>query len=316
MTASVLHLIPRFHIITVISNPVRYKSRYRLYKEFIARMPTYANVWTVEVQQGEREFVCTEAGNPFHIQIRTEDEIWIKENMINIAYAKIVATHPDCWGIATLDADISFQRDDWIEETLQQLQNYNVVQMFQTCVDSGPEGETIQVHKGFGWSYVTGQVWGKDYSFWHPGYAWAYCRSALENVGTAIGSPFIAGAILGAADHHMALAMIGRVNMSYPGNISAGYKMMCDTWQDRAEVNIYREVGYVPGTIFHHWHGKKKNRFYVERWEILTKHQFDPYKHLVLGANGLYKLDNSNIQMRDDIKRYFRARNEDSIDLE
>lgn len=320
---SVDHLMPKTHVIGVVSNPVRYKSRYRLAKEFMARMPPwFENFWVIEVQQGERDFVVTDPNNKRHIQKRTEDELWIKENMQNL----VVQQLPDDWEyIITVDMDIEWQRHDWIEETVQQLQNYNVVQCFQTAIEMGPDGESLQTHKGFGWSYVTGLPFGKDYSFWHPGYAWGWCRTALAGwggggMGDSLGGPFISGAILGAADHHMALAMIGRGGQSYPSNVSDGYKRMINKWQERAEKNIFRDIGYVPGTILHHWHGKKKDRKYVERWDILTKEypqgKYDPYEDLIMGWNGLYMLDNTNVELRDNVRSYMRARNEDSIDLD
>ena len=36
------------------------------------------------------------------------------------------------------------------DETIHQLQHYQIVQMFQTAADLGPEGEILQVFNGFG----------------------------------------------------------------------------------------------------------------------------------------------------------------------
>lgn len=323
--SSVNHLLEKTHIIGVISNPVRYESRYRLAKQFIERLPHYANFWLVEAQQGEREFVLTDPGNPRHIQLRTIEELWIKEAMQNVGVARVLQSGLGPQYILTPDMDVEWQRTDWIEESVQQLQNFNVVQLFQTAIDMGPEGEALQTHNGFAWSYVTGKPFGQSYSHWHPGFAWGWCVDALYprgggGMGDALGGPFISGAILGAADHHMALAMIGKGRVSYHGDVSDGYKRMVNNWNDRAENNIFRDVGFVPGTIFHHWHGKKKDRKYQERWQILTKDyegfgKFDPYKHLVMGPNGLWMIDNHFHELRDACRGYFRARNEDSIDL-
>ncbi len=326
---SVDHLFPKTHVIGVISNPVRYESRYRLAQEFIERLPPYANFWLVEAQQGDREFILTDRNNPRHIQLRTIEELWIKENMQNIAVREILRQCPDAEYLITSDMDIQWVREDWLEETIQQLQNYNVVQCFQTAHDLGPDGggfpDKSGTHNGFAYSYVNGLPYGQAYHHWHPGFAWGWCVSALYprgggGMGDALGGPFISGAILGAADHHMALAMIGKGRVSYHGDVSDGYKRMVDTWNDRAERNIFRDIGYVSGTIYHHWHGKKKNRFYQERWSILTKDypgwgKFDPYRHLIVGPNGLYMIDNAFTEFRDAVRAYFRSRNEDSIDL-
>ena len=74
--------------------------------------------------------------------------------------------------------------------------------------------------------------------------------------------------------------------------------------------------GYIDGTITHNWHGKKSLRSYNDRWEILTRNQFDPNIDLVLDANGLYQLTDEKPQMRDDFAHYFARRNEDGVDMD
>jgi hypothetical protein len=66
-------------------------------------------------------------------------------------------------------------------------------------------------------------------------------------------------------------------------------------------------LGYVPGIIRHYFHGSKKNRKYVERWQILIKHQFSPSQ--LAYNNGILVLDNK--QLCDDIMTYFKERKED-----
>ncbi len=50
------------------------------------------------------------------------------------------------------------------------------------------------------------------YRFAHPGFAWVYTRDALEKLGGLIET-----AVLGAADHHQALALVGMAKDSLPG---------------------------------------------------------------------------------------------------
>src|ERR1700677_494960 len=100
------------HIIAVISNPANFKSRYRLYREFEARMlKEGANLYTVELAIGDQEFAVTDSSNGKHIQLRTNDELWHKENLINIAISRL----PDeAEYVAWIDADVQFLRADWI----------------------------------------------------------------------------------------------------------------------------------------------------------------------------------------------------------
>jgi hypothetical protein len=77
-------------------------------------------------------------------------------------------------------------------------------------------------------------------------------------------------------------------------------------------------VGYIPGTLLHNFHGAKRNRFYLDRWKILTQNAYDPETDIKADWQGLWQLedtDDRQIKLRDEIRQYFRARNEDSIDL-
>ena len=86
-------------------------------------------------------------------------------------------------------------------------------------------------------------------------------------------------------------------------------------WQERAERVIQRNGGHVPGQLLHYWHGKKKDRRYKERWQILADHRFDPRRDIARDHQGLFRLAGGKPGLRDDLRRYFAARNEDSIDL-
>lgn len=317
------HLLKNFYVVTMISNPVRYKSRYELYKRFEKMvLDAGAKLLTVEIAFGDRAHEITEAGNPWHLQLRTFNELWHKENAINLGIQRL----PTDWEyVAWIDSDILFTRQDWLQETAHQLQHYHVVQMFSHAYDLGPNYEPIQEHKGFAYMYHQNYFYppqgpGQDgyycerKAFWHPGYAWAMRREAFDEVGGLVDF-----AVLGAADHHMALALIGQVGRSVPGKISPLYLDELKRWQARSEQFIKRDVGYVPGVINHWWHGKKKDRKYVERWDILTRNKFDPDDDLKRDAQGLYQLETAEerqIRLRDEIRHYMRQRNEDSIDLE
>lgn len=303
-------LLDKLYVVCVISNPVRFNSRYNLYQKFIAHMQeSGVKVLTVELQLGDRAFQVTEPGNPMHVQLRTWHELWHKENMINVGISRLP---PDWEYVCWIDADVHFVNRDWALETVQQLQHYQFVQMFQHAVDLGPKDEVLQTHQGFMYSYLEGKPFGKGYTHWHPGYAWAARREAIDAVGGLLDI-----AILGAADHHMALAMIGRAQVSFPAKLGyqSEYVRHIMRWQDRCERSIQRDVGYLPGTIFHGWHGRKKDRRYVERWQILIENEYDPELDLKRDWQMIYALTENNRKLRDDIRLYFRARNEDSVDL-
>lgn len=262
----------------------------------------------------------------FHIQLRTEHEIWHKENLINVGIQQLTQIDPEWQYVAWIDADVSFQRQDIVLETAQQLQHFDIVQMFSHATDLGPNMEPVNHVNGFVWSWFDngnmppqGAGYGGYYGynikgkFWHCGYAWAMRRRAAEKVA------LFDKAILGSADHHMAMALIGCYEKSLPKEITDPYKEAVKEWQEMVEDRLKRNVGYVPGLLVHYWHGKKAQRKYVERWKILIDNKYDPYKDISRDPQGLYRLNSHTpkyIKLRDDIRRYFRQRNEDSIDLE
>ena len=309
--------LDKFHVVTMISNPARYNSRINLYHQFREHMKeSGVRLWTVEIAFGDRQFTVTDADNPYHLQLRTWDVVWHKENAINL----IVQRLPYDWDtLAWIDADVQFTHtqgpNSWVSETVHALQQYMVVQLFSQAVDLGPAGEFIQTHQGFGSSYLAGKPRGKGYTHWHPGYAWAIRREAWDFMGGLVDT-----AILGAGDHHMALGWIGQVEESFHGSCSPGYKAPLRAWQARCERYLRRDLGFVPGTILHHWHGKKRDRRYTERWKGLADNAFDPMTDLKRDFQGLWQLHDDGspraARLRDFIRQYMAARNEDSIDVE
>lgn len=281
---------------------------------------------TVELAYGDHAFQVTTPDSPLDVQVRSLDELWVKENLINIGISRL----PSDWEyVAWIDGDLSFTNPNWVQETLHQLQTHHIVQLFQNTIDLGPNGETLQVHTGFAYQYVTRApktwktTWTAKWSgqlppyygdatgaYWHSGYAWAANREAINGMGGLLD-----WAVIGSGDHHMAMSWVGDARDSVPANISTGYMSDLLTFQDRCEKFIRRDIGYVSGTLLHHFHGKKADRRYLQRWDIVTKNQFDPRTDIFKDSQGLYQLNPDKIQLRDDLRLYFRQRNEDSIDL-
>lgn len=341
------------YVVTTVFNPIRYKSRWKHYERFAAMVKAAGGVLvTVEAAYGERhhslstgvdqhaqslyglaptkptEFHKARTTEP-HIyhRVRTSSEVWIKENLINIGVSRL----PEDWKyVAWVDADVMFARPNWVGETIHQLQHYKIVQMFSESQDVGPRYAALNRSRGFGWSYVkghwesspkTGGYYGNgkpkgDGEFkWHSGYAWAMRRDAWDELGGLIDF-----AMMGAADNHMAHALIGEVDRTIHPDLTNSYREMLREWQYRAERHIRRDFGYVSGLLVHYWHGRKVDRRYWDRWKVLTENKFDPRTDLKYDWQGVLQLtdrgDARSIKLRDDARRYFRARNEDSIDLD
>jgi hypothetical protein len=299
------------HVVAAVANPVRWTSRIRLARDFIAHMLDSGVVLTVvECAYGDRPFELADVAHVNHVGVRAKSLVWNKECLLNIGLARAA---PQARYVAFLDADIRFRRPDWASETVHALQQYDVVQPWSDCYDLGPNDEHLLVHRAFCRLWADGKpiVQGPNaiggYQFGHPGYAWAFTRQALDWTGGLIET-----AALGAADHHMALALIGRVEESIPGNISAEYRKPLLLWQQRAVQHIAGNISAVPGTIEHGWHGAKDRRKYVDRWSVLIDNTFDPETDLKRNSFGVIELTGNKPQLRRDINAYFRSRDEDA----
>lgn len=298
------------HVITPISNPRRFSSRYRLHGLWNRHCERHGvRLYTGEVQQGEREFAVTEDLHGRHLQLRTKHELWHKENIVNlIVQSKLPA---DWKYVAWVDGDVQFVREDWAEETVHMLQHHPIVQMFTHAVDTGPNGEPLNTFGCFAKEHKAYCAGGKNYWYPHPGFAWACTREAWDTFGGLLDI-----CILGGADYHMAWGLVGLMERAvHEGiNCTSQYFEACMAWQERA-LRLNQDVGFVHGTLVHHFHGKKRDRRYKTRGQLLHDCGFNPNRDIYRDHQGLWQLRPDAIQLRDGIRRYLTERNEDSIDL-
>jgi hypothetical protein len=289
------------HVVTTISNPAAYASRFKLYEDFGRRMEASGvSLYTIELAIGDQPFTVTRPDAPRHFQVRSEQELWFKESLLNVAFTRLPA---DWRYVAWLDADVTFLRPDWVEATLDALQRHAFVQMFSHWVDLGPKFEPIAGFDGFAYRY---RKQGLTTSIGQAGFAWAARREELEAIGGLID-----WCIVGGADYYTALGLVGALNGRNSGAAGSSSARAFLEWQQRAEKHVHRDIGYVDGTLAHHWHGRRKDRGYDTRWRILVAHQFDPIVDLRRDAQGLIQLTDQKPGLRDSVRDYFRARNED-----
>jgi hypothetical protein len=295
----------------MVSNPVRYRTRYHLYAHFARHMASFPQVRlkTVEVAYGDRAFEVTEAGNPDHLQLRTRDEMWHKENALNVLLRHLP---PDWEYAAWVDADVTFTNPEWADEALHRLQHHPAVQLFSHARDLGADGEPIEQDRiGYGFGHVEGYdpgplSRGGFAKAWHPGYGYAFRRDALD----ALGGWFDV-AITGAADMYCVHTILGRFEDPMFDDHSPGFQHYCRVYRERGKA-LRGDLGYVPGLVVHHHHGPKPLRQYWPRRAILIDHQFDPYTDLIPDTQGLYRFAGNKPELERALRRYLRARDEDS----
>ena len=335
------------HVVAVYSNPRRFASRLRLLQEFIPNMlETGVNLTIVTHAFGERPFDLDRDDpalrhvNLIEVRGGADQELWIKEALINIGVRHL----PDDWRyLAWVDADIRFVNDkgaaNWAAETVHMLQHNIVGQPWSHSVDLGPKGEVMtnewgkDADRSFAAAFRAGDIVIQADSYGskplskamttlgknpeakpdrrqHYGYAWAIRRDGWNGIG---GLPdwFITGS----ADYHTSMAFAGR-RIKSAAYTSPGAVRRLNELYDRCDRVIRQDVGVVPGTVLHGFHGNKKLRYYLDRKDILIESGYDPDRDLTHDWQGIPSLTGDNRLLRDGLRRLFTLRNEDDIRID
>jgi hypothetical protein len=301
----------RLHVAVAYSNPLSWATRRALMENFRSHMEASPNValHVVELAYQDRPFEVTSSANPLDLQLRTKDELWHKENILNLAIRRFPQGWK--WG-AVIDADLHFTREDWALETIRQLQHHRWVQLFSSLSYLSPAHRPHRLMSSFAYNWLhnrkvctsgndsPGAVWG----------AWGFTREGFDAVGGLIEC-----CILGSGDWHMVFGMVGgasgRVELE---KTPASYSEAIRSWQRRSAA-IKADIGCVDNHAAHHWHGTLQSRGYGERVNVLVDHGFDPAADVCHDWQGVLRFTGNKPGLRDAIRAYFRSRNEDSIHM-
>lgn len=291
-------------------NYCKYDKRLKLFVDFVKRYwcHSYLKIVVVEGSPKHIPFQLPTFSNNviLHIKVELTDQVWIKENLINIGIKHL----PKHWKyIAWIDADLTFLNTNWVTDAIQLLKTNDVIQLFHTAINMGPDGEALKIDNSFCYMALkSGRPYHKaaKYGFWHPGFAWAISRSTYDKWGQLLDF-----GILGSGDRHMALSLIGKAEYSYHGGVHDGYKKKVLEFQEKCKNLKYN---YVSGTILHHFHGSLKDRKYVDRWLILVNHKYNPIEDIYYQKNGLLRLTEPGKRIQSDILEYFIGRKEDGTE--
>ena len=334
------------YVVGVYSNPRRWASRERLFLEWVDRTLATPNVHLTVVEHafGERPFLFP-SGAPRSfdlVQFRggPEHELWLKEGLVNAGLSSVIRTYPSARYLCWEDADIMHVDQNWAGATIDMLQHHRVGQTWTHSLDLDPSYSIAtnehgnDVDRSFSAAWIAGDIslpkdmaqsrallTNTDVKDWrqHYGYSWAIRVDALTGLGRLID-----WMVTGSADYHMCMGFSGKM-LSITDReladgrdkpLSAGYLRRLREFGVRCEEHILQDIGVVSGTILHHWHGRKKQRAYIGRKDIIIESGFDPDVDLAYDVHGLPVLVTDNRLLRDGLRRYFYVRNEDSVDLQ
>lgn len=331
------------HVAVAYSNPCRWRTRIRLFNDFRRHAAGLPNIrlYVGELAYGDRPFEVTSLDNPDDIQLRTNHELWHKENILNVVVSRFDPT----WRYgAYIDGDFTFTRHDIGLETIHQLQHYDWVQMISTYCDLTHDHKPLRILKSFGNRFASGELTPEVLSrvlkgapsteaqynaammngekpagpktggVGTTGAAWAWKRAAFNACGGLLDT-----CILGSGDWHMAFGLAGEPdihpNVREMTSVGVVYADSIKSWQNRAARYVNKNIGCVDCHGIHHFHGSKVLRKYEHRWKILRDCDFNPYTDVFKDWQGIYQLTPNKPKLRDLIRDYFKSRNEDDISL-
>lgn len=287
------------YIVTSIFNPEGTKIRYKLYRDFENYINSFPNVilLTVELAFENKPFMVTSETNSHHFQFRTNDIMWFKENLNNIIFKWLYENLGNI-KVAWIDADIAFENKNWVTDTLRYLDNYKFVQMLGSCDNLGPRNEVLSFDHSFVYYWKHGSATPKKRG--RSGLAWASTTETLNQIGYLMDWD-----ILGASDWTQAFVLTNQSNLSKNAcSIKNNEYALC------VKELINANVSYIPGKVFHFFHGYSSNRGYTTRGQILIKHQFDPYVDIGYREDGLLYFSSDKPFLRSDIIQHFKSKQE------
>ena len=300
------------HVAVAYSNTSRWRARRELFEKFRQEMQRTPNVvlHVGELAMKDQPFEVTEPGHHLDYQFRSHSILWHKERLLN----RVIEQFPKDWEYgAYVDADVLFTRYDWAIEAIQKLQIYDWLQLFSTYSNLGPNQQVLNTTPSCVKRYLDNAAAPRNYVVSATGLAWAFRRDAFDKCGGLMDR-----CILGSADWHMALGLLGVVDTSPEVQAikGTGYAEYIRAWQVRASREIRQNVSYVENHAIHYWHGPKAKRKYGERWKILQQYEYNPWVDVYTDWQGMLQLTPEKPRFRDAIRLYFQERCEDSIELD
>lgn len=301
--------------ITCYFNPVGYRRRLENYRSFRRRL----NVPLVTVELSFDEKFQLAAGDAdVLVQLHSPSILWQKERLLNVALKSL----PHCCDkVAWLDCDILFENDDWVRRASRALDEFALVHLFQERnelpidfkLDSPDFCKASRKSQSLVYHLASGETTVEEASTpggllrgSTAGLAWASRKDTLNEHGlydaciVGGGDRAILFAALGLFDH---LAQAREMNQRRTQHYLA--------WARPYFSKVKHRVGYIPGRVFHLWHGDLNNRRHQERHRLFGRFEFDPFVDIVVDRNGCWCWNSDKPEMHAFVRQYFESRKED-----
>jgi hypothetical protein len=304
-------------VLTSYFNPMKSHRRLANYRAF--RLRLIAPLLTVELSF-DGQFELTSADADRLIQLSGGDVMWQKERLLNIALGMLP---DDVENVAWIDCDVVFESKNWPQAATEALKSNGIIQLFSEVryLDRFSSdklkfnGIPELVRSSAGSQLFKGEF--KDVCLVKPvsadapkviwpanGFAFAAKKSIICDV------KFYDHGVLDGNDILFLCAIYGEFEIGMErlkhNNMQRRHYL---EWARRAQESFGGRVGFIPGTIYHLWHGDLSNRNYMGRHELMAG--FDPYRDIQQAPDGAWLWSDPQSELARNVKDYFRSRMED-----
>lgn len=287
--AQVYQPVKDLWVITSFFNSQNYATKRANYNEFIDSLERSGiNYLVIECAFGDQPFTLPSSHRVLHV--RAQSILWQKERLLNIATSHLPVS---CTKVAWVDCDVLFENELWAVETSQFLECQTIVQPFNFAIRL-PRGVSYYQGEGERWESFAAVYQrrprelpvGNFLDHGHTGFAWAIRRDIITRHG------LYDACISGSSDHLMAHAFTGDfqsacISQMLGENIFTRKHFLA--WADAVYLDVAGEIGCIPGSLLHLWHGDTVNRQYLKRNHEVADLNFNPYEDILLDAQDCWK---------------------------
>jgi len=324
-------------VVTSYYNPAGYKRRLQNFKAF--RRHLNAPLMVVELAKAGQHQLSEDEGD-IVLSLTGEDGIWQKERLLNIGIAEL-PRHVEY--VAWVDCDVIFDDENWVDIAKSRLEkNGGLLQLFDTaihlprevdarslsrqlCRESVPILTGVSVARAIRASifdenkvkFGASRAALDDGSYYRAvdrhnsyGLAWSALRTTIERCGH-----YDKNIIGGGDSMHVFSALSGLNEFWSLRSYTEKQKLDAMLWEQKAKsVGLFSNIDSLEQKIYHMWHGDIANRNYRGRFDILSRHGFDPTKDIEIAGNGAWRWTDPQSELAREVGAYFFSRREDGAE--
>lgn len=292
-------------VLTTYFNPGRYQQIRKNYDRFADDMANQGvKLATIELVLDDDEQVSDSFTYGLVVRgTRSANTLWQKERLLNLGIQKFA---DESRYLAWIDADVVFFNPNWYAEAEAELQNNKVVQLFSDPYWGTATHSLMPAAQSCGFRWSTRDRRTMNFTYSHPGFAWAGHSTWLKEIG------LYDRMITGSGDSFMISGFTG-LTSKYHTKVRDGWQLDFHSWKDRCFSAIGGSFGFVNGAVLHMYHGSLKNRQYAERFDELLRLGYDPLRDVYIDDNGLLAwTPDARPTVRSWVERYFSTRKDDN----